>query len=340
MKLDRHQGITIPFGSCNPDIDPLTPGVVLSTINAIPTVAGFRSLLAPEVLSNELPENPTSAIYTIYSDGSSRLVAGTQSHLYEMNTLGNWSQIDSGQTFVALSRWRFARFGDDLIAVADNVAPQVATGPTGHFTALGGNPPFGAPLVVSVGGFVLMAKGTTWYSSAAAADNEWNPDIQTLADSGILYDEPGPITALSNILRTVVAFKNHAVWIGREAGAAPTWSFDLVSGANGTWCQECVIPGSDFVAFIGADDFYICTGYTPQAIPHAPKGWFFRTVDETRMTEITSRLDYLNGVLWWYFPTKHAPPHTTDYYIAYNLRGQRWAFGPQVINFAVGTTGI
>jgi len=83
-KLDRHQGITVPFGSFSPDVDPLTPGVVLSTINAIPTVAGYRSLPAGEAISNNLAAKPNGATYTIYSDGSSRIIAGTQDHLYEL----------------------------------------------------------------------------------------------------------------------------------------------------------------------------------------------------------------------------------------------------------------
>src|SRR5258708_1234292 len=180
MKLDRQQGMTVPFGSFSPDADPLTPGVVLNTINAIPTMAGFRSLPGPEPLSNVLPGEPLGATYTVYSSGQARTVAGTRDHLYELKN-GLWVEIDGGQTFVALDRWPFARFGEDLIAVAANVAPQVATGPAGTFLPLGGDPPFGAEFAVAVGGFVLMAKGTEWFSSAAGADNDWVPNIQTLA---------------------------------------------------------------------------------------------------------------------------------------------------------------
>lgn len=339
MKLDRHQGNMVPWGSFNPDVDPLTPGVVLSTINAIPTVAGFRSLPSPEVISDPFPGIPTSGTYTIYSDGSSRTVVGSQSHLYELKGKA-WIEIDTGQTFVALSRWRFARFGDDLIAVADNVKPQVATGPTGQFANLGGGPPFGAPLVISVGGFVVMTKGTIWYSSAAGADNEWTPSIQTLANQGIFYDVAGPVIALVNVLRTIIAFKNGGVWVGRESGPPETWNMQLVSNLSGTWCQEAVIPLSDRVAFIGRDDFYTSSGYTPEPIPNAPKEWFFRVIDTTRIATMTSRYDPLNSVLWWYFPTKQAPINMTDWYIAYNLRSQRWAAGPQNVSFAVGTTGV
>lgn len=332
-------GMPVPWGSFNPDVDPLTPGVVLGTINAIPTIGGFRSLPSPQPVSILFPGTPTSGIYTLYSDGSSRTILGSQEHLYELKGTA-WVEIDTGQTFVATSRWRFARFGDDLIAVADNVAPQVATGPAGQFAALGGGPPFGAPLVVAVAGFVLMAKGTTWYSSAAGADNSWTPSIQTLANQGIFYDVPGPVVALTNVLRTVIAFKNLGIWVGRESGPPETWDMQLVSGQSGTWCQEAVIQLSDRVAFIGRDNFYTTSGYTPEPIAGAPKAWFFRAVDLTRIATITSRYDALNSVLWWYFPTKHAPIGTTDFYIAYNIISQRWAAGPQNISLAVGSTGV
>jgi len=128
-------------------------------------------------------------------------------------------------------------------------------------------------LVTTVAGFVVMARGTEWFSSAAGADNDWNPNIQTLAATGILYDQPGPIVAMINILRTIVMFKNRAMWIGRET-EPETWSMDLVSTSTGTWTQESVIAGPDFIAFLGSDDFYITSGYTPQPLPGSPRGWF------------------------------------------------------------------
>lgn len=317
-----------------PDLDPAMPskgqGIMLDMDQAQPTLKGYQALnSAQPYVAGALPGIPTGGAVGFYSDQSIQLWAGTADHLYRR--FGSiWVEVDliGGSSFGATTRWRFAQFNDDLIAVAGGVAPQVSVGSTGIFTPLGGSPPNGAITVVSVNGQVLMFQGPMWFASALATDNNWAPDIQTQAGSGTLYDYPGNVVAAAPIYRNVLVFKNTATWLGQYVGGQAVWSFQLIADLTGTWGQESVIVLPDGVAWLGSDDFYFSTGYTPQAIPNNLKEWFFDVADPNQLAQTLGRYDVYHGVLWWYFVSKDAPyPGVPDRYVNYSRRAQRWGAG-------------
>lgn len=317
-----------------PDLDPTAPsqgqGILLDIDQAFPTLKGFQALnSAQPFVAAALPGIPDGSTVAFYSDNSVQVWAGTVDHLYRR--FGSiWVQADLLGTgsFGATTRWRFAQFNDDLIAVAGGVAPQVATGSTGIFAPLGGSPPFGATSVVSVNAQVLMFAGPNWYASAIGTDNNWTPNIQTQAGAGTLYDYPGNVVGAAPIYRNVIVCKNTATWLGQYVGGTAVWSFQLISDLTGAWGQECMIPLPDGVAWLGSDDFYLSTGYTPQAIPNNLKEWFFDIADPDELASTLSRYDPYHGVLWWYFVSK-APAFAgvPDRYVNYSRRAQRWGCG-------------
>lgn len=317
-----------------PDLDPASPangqGILLDADQCQPTLKGYQALnSAVPYVAGALVEAPNGSAVAYYSTSAVQVWAGTVDHLYRR--FGSiWVQADLlGTTSAgATTRWRFAQFNDDLIAVAGGVAPQVATGATGIFSALGGNPPVGAVAVVSVNGQVLMFQGPNWYASALGVDNNWTPNIQTQAGAGTLYDYPGNVVAAAPIYRNVLVFKNTATWLGQYVGGQAVWSFQLISDLTGTWGQESVIVLPDGVAWLGSDDFYFSTGYTPQAIPNNLKEWFFDVADPAQLGNTLSRYDSYNGVLWWYFVSKQTPlAGVPDRYVNYSRRAQRWGTG-------------
>lgn len=324
----------IQIGDFAPDLDPAAPsmgqGTLLDMNFAFPTLKGYQALNSPEpYIATPLPGIPTGSTIAYYSDGTTAIFAGTKDHLYR--AFGStWVQADTNGavSLGATSRWRFAQFNDDLIAVAGNVAPQVATGSAGVFAPLGGGPPFGATSVVSVNAQVLMFAGPNWYASALGTDNDWTPDIQTQAGQGTLYDYPGVIVGCAPIFRNVVAFKNTATWLGSYVGGQAVWSWQLIADLTGTWGQESIIVLPEAVAFLGSDDFYMITGYAPAAIPNNLKEWFFDIADPTQLASTLQRYDPYHGVMWWYFVSKQAvTPGQCDRYVNYSVRAQRWGSG-------------
>ena len=271
----------IPMADFQPDSSPTTPGIIIDAQGAFPSTNGFQCLNSPMAVpvAHVPPANPIGMALAYFSDGTAAVYAASPTNIYNIVynasgvlTSGAWSECDNGQTFAATSRWKFFQFGDDVIAVAAGVAPQVASGSAGQFSALAGSPPFGATDGVSAGGVAFLFKGQQWFSSATGADNSWVPNIQTQAGTGFLYDFPGPETACATLYRNIIVFKQNAIWLGQFQGQSTApWSFQLISDFTGTWGQGCICLLPNSIAFIGTDDFYLTTGYTPQAIPNKLK---------------------------------------------------------------------
>lgn len=312
-----------------PDLDPTTPGIILDANNAVPTMKGYASRNFPVVIPNgTLPVVASGGYIALFSSGAVSLYAAGQGHIYQLQS-GGWVEVDASSVYPATSPYVFTQFNDDVIVTANGLAsPLVATGINGIFAPLGGSPPANAVAVISVAGFVVFFAGPNWYSSAAGVDNNYVPDIQTLAATGTLYDVPGNVTAGASLYRSIVAFKAGATWVGSFSGTPFTWSFQLISGQVGTYGQGCVVTLPDSIAFLGTDDFYITTGWTPQRIPNSLKEWFFANADHTQLQNVQGWYDHLNSVIYWHFVSIATPiPGELDSYVAYNVRVGRWSKG-------------
>ena len=327
---DTGKAIEVPLNDFAPDLDPTTKGITLDMANAMPTLKGYQALNSPvPVVTSALTETPLGSTIGFYSDNSTQYWAGGKNHLWRR--FGSiWIQVDTlGAGSFGATAWDFAQFNDDLIAVGGgSVAPQVATGSISTFGTLGGSPPSGASLVLAVNSQVMMFKGNTWYVSAIGSDSSWNASTQTQAGNAPITDIPGNIVCAVPFYRNVVAFKNQGIWFGSYVGGASIWSFQFISTFNGTWGPNCAAALPDMVAFLGLDDFYYTTGYTPIRIPNNLKEWFFDTADPTQLAQTQARYDPYHSVVYWSFVSKVAPvAGQCDQYVCWNERAQKWGRG-------------
>lgn len=338
------KGQEVIFRDFAPDLDPTTPGIILDASNAMPTMKGYAARNTPvNVFINSLtalPVTPSGAYIALFSTGAVAIYAAGQGHIYQLQPGPGWVEVDGNVVYPATSPYQFTQFNDDVIVTANGLAaPLVATGINGTFVPLGGSPPANAVAVISVAGFVVFFAGPNWYSSAAGVDNQYVPDIQTLAATGTLYDIPGNVTAAASLYRSIIAFKAGATWVGTFSGAPFTWSFQLISGEVGTYGQGCVVTLPDSIAFLGTDDFYITTGYTPQRIPNSLKEWFFQTANLQQLSNVQGWYDPLNSVIYWHFVSNQTPvAGQLDRYVAFNVRVGRWSTGYLNANLVVQNT--
>jgi hypothetical protein len=332
-------GQSIPFQDFAPDLPSDTPGILLDCNNAIPTTKGYKARNTAVQVAPALPEPVYGSYLAYYGDGSTSVLVAGVGHIFRLVS-GAWQQAGIG--YGATGRVRFTQFNDDVIAVAPGLSPIMASGPTGTFAILPGvtgAPPTNASVVLSVAGTVVMYQGANWYNSAFGNDTTWTPDVQTLAATGTLYDYPGPIVAAAPIFRAQLVFKKNAIWLGTFTGAPFVWNFQLISAETGTWGQECVCVLPDSIAFLGIDDFYVTTGYTPTRIPNNVRRYFFDNVDMNNIHLTTSWYDDPNATIYWHWCSTQAPnPPDADRYVAYNLRVGKWATGYLAMNTVIGNT--
>src|SRR5215472_76960 len=328
-------GQNIPLQDYAPDLPSDTPGILLDCNNAVPTTKGYKARNAPVQYGPALAGPVVGAYLAYYNDQSISLLAATSGQIYRL-VGGAWTA--SGIAFGATGRVRFTQFNDDVIAVAPGISPIVAAGSSGNFAILAGSPPNNAVVPISVAGTVVMYQGANWYNSAFGNDISWTPDVQTLAGTGTLYDYPGPIVAAAPIFRAQVIFKKNAIWLGTFTGAPFVWNFQLISAETGTWGQECIVVLPDSIAFLGIDDFYVTTGYTPTRIPNNVRRYFFDNVDLNYIHLTSAWYDDVNATIYWHYISKDAVNQVHDRYVAYNLRVGKWATGYMTMSFAVPNT--
>lgn len=319
----------VPIGDFAPDLDWTTPGILLDCHNAMPTVKGDQCLNSAQVFASQIVGSPVIGLFAGKSAIQTAFWAGTANSLYNFQS-GNW--VFAGGPYNAQSPWQFTLFGTDTIAVAANVQPQVALNLGATFTALGGNPPFGATDVVAINSQIMLTAADTWYVSAIGTDNNWSFTTQVQSAFAPITDLPGNILALGTLYRNAVAFKSNGIWLGTYIGGFQVWSFSMISSWNGTWGPNCIIELPEMIAFLGIDDFYYTTGYTPQRIPNNLKEWFFDTANLSMLASTQAAYDSAHAIVFWFFVSNVATNGLPDQFVCYNLRAQRWTNGYLPIN--------
>src|SRR5512139_2415197 len=129
----------IPFLGYAPDLDPATPGVLTSVTNVVPSQRGMKG--APTGGSTgyaALAAECRGAAVLTKLDGTARFIAGTAVKLYE-GASAAWTErtrgggTPSNYTTGSAGRWRFAVFGNSVLAVNGRGADALQRSPTDVF---------------------------------------------------------------------------------------------------------------------------------------------------------------------------------------------------------------
>lgn len=147
----------VPIAGLAPDSDPNTPGIFLDCTNVIPYDSGFQGAPAPvAVAAAALAAECRGAVVATKLDGTRRILAGTQTDLYEL-TSTTWTNRSAAGSYVGSSetRWSFCQFGDTTIA--SNLTDPMQSSVSGGFLPVGG----------PMSGVVVTAGGSGYTSAPA-----------------------------------------------------------------------------------------------------------------------------------------------------------------------------
>ena len=297
-----------PFIGWAPDADPSTPGVVVDCFMMEPTARGMRG--APSAAATDLPALAAAcrgAALVTKLDGTKRLIAGTQTKLYEAGS-GAWTDRSRAGDYTgsAESRWVFAQFGD--VTLAQNGIDRGQASSSGAFADLTAMPI--ASLMESVSGFVMCANigdsayqyADAWWCSALYDHTNWTPAIATQSARGRLLDAPGPITALAAFGNDlVVAFKRDAMYVGRYVGPDVIWAWERLPGSVGAFSAQGVVSDGAALYWWGGDDFYRYDGSRPQPIGAAIREWFAARFSLANASKMLGSFDSKTSLIRWYY---------------------------------------
>lgn len=310
-----------------PDLDPAADGVVTDCDNIIPSTQGLTAGNSPVDVGLGAIEIVTGAVVAELLDGTRRLIAGTASKLYEASA-GTWTDRSRVGGYSGLNRWRFAVFGNAVLATNRNQVIQQSI--DGDFADISGAP--AASILVTSNGFVMalnVAGGSLgdapdgWWCSALYDQSNWTPSVASQSANGRLVDSPGAITAGHPLGDVVVAYKNESMYIGRYVGPPLVWSWQRVPGSIGVASQECVVPVGTMHYFIGTDDIYQFDGTVPRSIGAPVREWLFANLSHANRHLVFSGADLPRDLVYWYFPSTTAGDDP-DIALVYNIRTQRW----------------
>jgi hypothetical protein len=126
----------LAFGAFLPDQLPVGADKLITARNVLPAPNGYRAVPGFAPVSSALPAAFLGGFSAIATDGTAYLLAGTASTLSRL-VAGAWSDLLTGLTIT--NRWRFAQFGDFVIAVNGTTTQEVDLD-AGTASALSGAP--------------------------------------------------------------------------------------------------------------------------------------------------------------------------------------------------------
>jgi hypothetical protein len=323
----------IPITGYLPDADSTSQGAILSADNILPTIRG--SYIAAPTGVNTTLAALADACYGITSskllDGSSRLIAGTDTKLYEGSGTTWTDRSRAGNYTTGAKKWRFGMFGNVVLAANGIDILQAST--SGAFADVTGAPKCKVFDVTQ--GFVMMGatneatygdQPDRWWCSAIYDYTDWTPDVATQATTGRLVDIAGGITAIKALGASFVAYKESGMFLGNYIGTPLVWEWQPIASEVGCNSQEAVanVQGLGHI-FIGNENIYLFNGAgLPQAIGEGVKDWFFADLNTSYKTNIRSTVDRYKSNVWFFYPRTTSAAGELNGAIIYNYKTQKW----------------
>lgn len=325
----------IPITAFLPDTDPTSAGVILAADNIIPTLKGSYEA-APTAVSTSyaaLAAACLGATSATLLDATSRLLAGTDTKLYEGSSNVWTDRSRAGSYTSGVKKWRYGVFGNVVLAANGIDILQASNGAGTAFADVTGSPK--CKVLDVAQGFVMMGatnEGTygdqpdRWWCSAIYDYTDWTPNVATQATTGRLVDVAGAINAIKALGSNFVAYKDKGIFIGQYIGSPLVWQWTQVPSEVGCSSQEAIanVSGIGHI-FIGQDNIYLYNGSAlPLAIGDGMKDWFFSDLNQAYRTNIRSTVDKVSGNVWFFYPRTDAVSGALNAAIIFNYKSQKW----------------
>jgi hypothetical protein len=320
----------IVFGPFEPDRSIYYPDVTTNAVNCLPVADKWGPQPDLVAISDALPSACRGAVYVRTSTGTFRLIAGTATKLYELNTTTYaWTDITrlvGGDYAVPVGdRWSFTIFGQNLVAhnLTDDIQ-FIAIDAGANFAALSGSPPKAKYSWVAGEHFVLghlatdpnqvMTSGigdaSFWTVGQRGCDFQSFPDGEEVM--GGLGSERGALIFQRTLIRQMVI----------TSGGDFSFTTAVVNPARGVAAGGSVAsigPGQFFG--YSADGFFL--GVEGRPIGAERVDAFFQSrIEGTKIKEIRSVADPFRKIVW----TQAEQPDGSSFLIGYNWQLDRWCY--------------
>ena len=320
----------IPFPPFEPDKGVFSTDVTNYVVNAQPTASGWGPMPSLSAISTALAAECRGAAYVILSNGTIRIVAGTSTRLYELNTSTYaWTDITgaAGPYSVATGdSWTFTQFGAKLLIHQISNPIQVydlATG--GTVTTLAGSPPQAKYSWVA-GDYVVLGylNGTngerTVQWSGLNDSTFWTigkngADIQEIPEGGEVMGGFGDQGGFYTMMKSAMQYFPFAP-------GGYTFNRTVVNPKRGVLAPRSIVSIGPSQFFYLSEDGFM-SGADRRAIgAERIDKWFSANVDPAYIADVQGAADPFEKIVWWRFR------NTFGLYvrIGYDWQLDRWTF--------------
>ena len=287
----------IPFAEWTPDLsDRVNP---TAEAKGVFSVAGQYAPF-PDVQSYGEDANADNVVQgadTFYdNDTEPHIFFGDSTKLYHLEArVAVDVSKGGGYTIGSSDTWQFAQFGDHVVAVSRNTAPQKYTMEVStDFADLPGTPPTGATSVARVNDFLWMGKDFTVHWSAFNDIDDWVDDPVTQAGSQELDQERGEVMCLVGLDYAAI-FQERAIRRAIYVGPPVIWDFgqDYVEKARGCIARNAAVAFGRLIFYVADDGFYAFDGQSSTPIGYGKvDAYFSRNLNYAFRHKIAVGIDY------------------------------------------------
>ena len=309
----------IPLPEFRPD-QSVNSGVLLTCDNVYPAMDGYRPVRALQALTDALDEPFLGGYSAIASDGDAYFLAGTASDLYSLTSAGAWNSLVTGLSITG--RWRFAQFGDYVVAVNGAATREVDLN-AGTTATIAAAPTFTS--VAVVGDYVVGGQPdgdinkVRW--SAFRDHTAWTNGTDQAGEQPMLTG--GAVQYIAGGEYGIILQRERIVRMTRTGDAAAPFQFDEISvnygcadGATVAQSGRTVFFYSDR-GFMGLDDGQVLRNIGSEKVDRA----FADTVSRNSLNTIYTAVDPQNKIVVW------GVPGSPGQLWIYNFELDRWSTG-------------
>lgn len=321
--------MNIPFPPFAPDKSKYDIGSSDNVVNALPVADGWGPMPGLTEISSALPSECRGAVYVRTAAGNYRVIAGTETRLYELNTTNfTWTDISGAGAPFAVplqDSWTFTRYGDKL--VAHNLANAIQVYDVeagGTFSALAGSPPKAKYSWVA-GDFLVLGylEGTAgekkirW--SGLNDIEHWTigkkgADVQELPEGDEVMGGFGEQGGFYVIQRAGMQF------FPFSPSSGFTFTRTVLNPKQGTIAPRSIVsigPGAFF--YLSEDGFFGGVERKPIGAERVDR-WFLDQIDQTYLADVQGVADPFEKIVWW----KYRTPNGSYNRIGYDWQLDRW----------------
>lgn len=319
----------IPFAFFEPDRTKYALDASTYLVNCIPVRDGWAPVPDLVALSQPLPGPCLGAWSVRKQDGTYRLIAATETNIYELDGSDySWVDISGPSAPYAVpfgDRWSMTKFGQWLIVCNLGGPIQYLDIESGTaFADLPGSPPW-ARYISTVGEYVALGyiagKPNRFMLSGIGNASFWTLgqrgcDLQDFADGEEIVNIQGGERG------AIVSHRTAFTEVALTAGGDYSFTTRVINPSRGVFAPLSVVPiGPNQFVYFAQDGF--CRNVDGQAIgAERVDLWFYEQSDSTYRKEIRGFADPFRKIAWF----QSQDTTGTKFLVGYRWDLDRWCY--------------